>query len=130
MNRFHQTVWQFRFPVYTFQTKKTALDSLYPFLSFSVHNFCTRTDRHFSKKFSFFFLIKNIYTCLYLFGLLFKFHPHSDQSEYTFFSSGNGYEKQSLYWTKSDTELADIFASHLNEVFSPFPQEPSIPAIE
>ena len=36
--------WQFRFPVYTFQTKKTALDYLYPFLSFSVHNFCARTD--------------------------------------------------------------------------------------
>ena len=34
---------EFRFPVYTFQTKKTALDYLYPFLSFSVHNFCART---------------------------------------------------------------------------------------
>ena len=36
--------WQFRFPVYTFETKKTALDYVYPFLSFSVHNFCARTD--------------------------------------------------------------------------------------
>ena len=74
---------QFRFPVYTFQTKQTALDYLYPFLSFSVHKFCARTDgrrdRHFSKKFSFFFLINNIYTCLYLSRLFFKFHPHSDQ---------------------------------------------------
>ena len=33
----------FQFPVYTVQTK-TALDYLYPFLSFSVHNFCARTD--------------------------------------------------------------------------------------
>ena len=39
-----------------------------------------RTDRHFSKKFSFFLLIKKIYTCLYLFRLFFKLHPHSDQS--------------------------------------------------
>ena len=35
---------QFRFPVYTFQTKKSALDYIYPFLSFSVHNFCAQTD--------------------------------------------------------------------------------------
>ena len=28
---------------------------------------------------SFFFLIKNIYTCPYLSRLFFKFHPHSDQ---------------------------------------------------
>ena len=39
-----------------------------------------RTDRHFSKKFSFFLLIRNIYTCLYLSRLFLKFHPHSDQS--------------------------------------------------
>ena len=53
--------WQFRFPVYTFQTNKTALDYLYPFLSFSVHNFCTRTDGRtdiFWKSFIFFLLIK------------------------------------------------------------------------
>ena len=71
-------------PSIHFSNKKTALDYLYPFLSFSVHNFYARTDgrtdRHFSKKFSFFFLIKNIYTCLYLSRLFFKFHPHSDQS--------------------------------------------------
>ena len=71
--------------------KQTARDYLYPFLSFSVHNFCARTDgrtdRHFSKKFYFFLLIKNIYTCLYLSRLFFKFRPHSD-----LFSSGNGYE--------------------------------------
>ena len=45
------------FPVYIFQTKKTALDYFFPFLSFSVHNFCARTDgrtdRHFSKSFLF-----------------------------------------------------------------------------
>ena len=35
-----------------------------------------RTDRHFSKKFYFYLLIKNI--CLYLSRLFFKFHPHSD----------------------------------------------------
>ena len=68
--------WQLRFPVYTFQTKKTALDYLYPFLSFRVHTFCARTDRHFSKKFSFVFLIKNIHTCLYLSQLFFKFHKN------------------------------------------------------
>ena len=37
--------------------KKTALDYPYPFLSFSVHNFCARTDgrtdRHFLKNFLF-----------------------------------------------------------------------------
>ena len=61
---FGSKFWQFRFPVYTFQTKKTALDCLYPNLSFSVHNFCARTDgrtdRHFSKKF--FFLPDQEYT--------------------------------------------------------------------
>ena len=59
---------QFRFQIYTFQTKQTALDYLYTFLSFSVHNFCARTDgrtgRHFLKKFYFCLVIKNIYTCL------------------------------------------------------------------
>ena len=44
LRAFGSKFWQFRFPVYTFQTKKTALDYLYPFLSFSVHNFCARTD--------------------------------------------------------------------------------------
>ena len=68
---------QFRFRVHIFQT---ALVYLYPFLSFSVHNFCARTDGYFSKKFSFFLLIKNIYICLYLSKLFFKFHPHTDQS--------------------------------------------------
>ena len=50
--------------------KKATLNYLYRFLSFSVHNFCARTDglmdgrtdRHFLKKFYFFLLIKNIYT--------------------------------------------------------------------
>ena len=83
LRAFGSKFWQFRFPVYTFQTK-TALDYLYPFLSFTVHNFCARTDgrtvRHFLKKFYFFLLIKNIYTCLYLSLLFFKFHPNSDQS--------------------------------------------------
>ena len=85
LRAFGSKFWQFRFPVYNLQTKQTALDYLYPFLSFSVHNFAHGrtdgwTDIHFSKKFSFFFLIKNIYTCLYLSRLFFKFHPHSDQS--------------------------------------------------
>ena len=66
LRAFRSKFWQFRFPVCTFQTKKTALDYLYPFLSFSVHNF--------------FLLIKNIYTCLYLSRLFLKFRPHSDQS--------------------------------------------------
>ena len=44
LRAFGSKFWQFRFPVYTFQTKKTALDCLFPFLSFSVHNFCARTD--------------------------------------------------------------------------------------
>ena len=61
-----------------FKEKKTHY--LYPFSSFSVHKFCGRPDKHFSKKFSFFLLIKNIYTCLYLPRLFFKFHPHSVQS--------------------------------------------------
>ena len=33
-------------------------------------------------------------------------------------------------WAKSDTEIADTFASHPDEVFSPFPRDPSISAIE
>ena len=49
---------------------KTELNYLYPFMSYSVEKFCGRTDGwtngltdgHFSKKFSFFLLIKNIYT--------------------------------------------------------------------
>ena len=48
-----------------FKQKKTALDYLYSFLSFSVNNFCARTDgrtdRHFLKKFYFFLMIKSIY---------------------------------------------------------------------
>ena len=44
LRAFGSKFWQFRFPVYTFQTEKTALDYLYPFLNFSVHNFCARTD--------------------------------------------------------------------------------------
>ena len=44
LRAFGSKFWQFRFPVYAFQTKKTALDYLYPFLSFSVHNFCARSD--------------------------------------------------------------------------------------
>ena len=68
--------------VYTFQTKKTALNYLYSLLSFSVHNFCARTDgrtdRHLSKKFYFFLLIKTIYTCLYLSRLFLKCHPPYD----------------------------------------------------
>ena len=44
LRAFGSKFWQFRFPVYTFQTKETALDCLYSFLSFSVHNFCARTD--------------------------------------------------------------------------------------
>ena len=35
---------EFRFPLYTFQTKKTAFNYHYPFSSFSVHKFCGRTD--------------------------------------------------------------------------------------
>ena len=55
-----------RFPVCSFQTKKTACNYLNPCSSFSVRKCCGRTDRRtnrqtFSKKFSFFFLIKNIY---------------------------------------------------------------------
>ena len=56
LRAFGSKFWQFRFPVYTFQTKKTVLDYLYPFLSFSVHNFCARTDGQTDifKKFNFF----------------------------------------------------------------------------
>ena len=43
LRAFGSKFWQFRLQVYTFQTK-TALDYLYPLLSFCVHNFCTRTD--------------------------------------------------------------------------------------
>ena len=91
---FGSKFWQFRFPVYTFQTNKTALDYLYPFLSFSVHNFCARTDRHFSKKFSFFFLIKNIYTYMSIpISIISQISTPCDQSYYTFFFHiGNRYE--------------------------------------
>ena len=73
--------WQFRFPVYTFQIKKSALDYFYPFLSFSVHNFRTRTDGRTDRK-VFFFRPDDLYihTCIYLSALFFKFHPYSDQT--------------------------------------------------
>ena len=44
LRAFGSKFWQFRFPVYTFQTKNTAFDYLYPLLTFSIHNFCARTD--------------------------------------------------------------------------------------
>ena len=83
LRAFESKFWQFRFPVYTFQTKNKPHSII--FIRYvSVHNFCARTDgrtdRHFSKKFSCFLLIKNIYTCLYLSRVFLKFYPHSDQS--------------------------------------------------
>ena len=42
----------------------------------------------------------------------------------------SGIKKRNGDWAKSDTEIADTFASHLDEVFSPFPPDPSISAIE
>ena len=50
------------------------------YISFAHGRTDGRTERHFSKKFYYFLLIKNIYTCLCLSRLFFKFHPHSDQS--------------------------------------------------
>ena len=81
LRAFGSKFWQFRCPAYTFQTNKLhSIIFIRSFLSFSVHNNCARTDRHFLKKFSFFFLIKKIYTCLYLSRLFYKFHPYCDQS--------------------------------------------------
>ena len=80
--------------MYTFQTKKTAIDYLHPFLSFSVQKFCGRTDRHFSKKFYFFFQIQNIYTYLYLSRLLLKFHPPVTKVSTPVFHITNKYKKQ------------------------------------
>ena len=67
--------------------KKTALDYLYPFLSFSVHNFCARTDGRstgrtdiFRKSFPFSFWSRiyiHVYTYLDYFS---NFITHSDQS--------------------------------------------------
>ena len=53
--------WEIRFPVYTFQTKKTAYIYLYPF--------------SYVQKFCFCFLIKNIYICLYLSWIFLILHP-------------------------------------------------------
>ena len=62
---------------YTPFKQKTALDYLYPFLSFSVHNFCARTDgQTILKKFYFFLLIKNI--CIYMsipISIIFQISP-------------------------------------------------------
>ena len=81
---FGSKFWQFRFPVYTFQTKPHSIIStrswVLVYITFAHGRTDVRTDRRLSKKFSFFFLIKNIYTCLYLSRLFLKFHPHSDQS--------------------------------------------------
>ena len=79
LRAFGSKFWQFRFRVYTFQTKKTALYYLTRFWVFVY--ITSRTDgQKFFGNFYFFLLIKNIYTCLYLSRLFFKFHPHSDQS--------------------------------------------------
>ena len=70
-----------RFPVDTFQTKKPhSIISTRSWVLVYITFAHGRTDRHFLKKFYFFLLIKNIYTCLYLSRLFLKFHPHSDQS--------------------------------------------------
>ena len=65
--------------------RKTALDYLYLFLSFSVHNFCARTDGQTFFEKVFFFLPDQEYIYMFILRLFFKFHPHSDQSQYTFF---------------------------------------------
>ena len=75
---FGSKISESRFPLYTFQTKISHFTRSQVLV---YRNFADgRTDRHFSKKFSFFLLIKNIYTCLYLSRLFFKFQPNSDQS--------------------------------------------------
>ena len=67
---------EFRFPLYA------AFNYLYPFLIFSVHKFCV-TDIF--RKFSFFLLLKNIYRCLYLSRLFFKFHAPVTKVSIPFF---------------------------------------------
>ena len=74
LHAFGSKFWQFRFSVDTFQTGKPYSiifnrSWVLVYITFA-HG---RTDRHFSEKFSFFFLIKNIYTCLYLSRLFLKF---------------------------------------------------------
>ena len=88
LRAFRWKFWQFRLTVYTLQTKKPhSIIFIRSWVLVYIIFAHGRTDRHFSKKFSFFFLIKNIYTCRYLSRLFFKFHAHSDQSSYTFFPS-------------------------------------------
>ena len=83
LRAFGSKFWQFWFPVYTFQTKKTTLDYFYPFLSYSVHNFCARTDEqmdiHFLKKF-FFSSWSGIYIHVYTYLDYFSNFSPCDQS--------------------------------------------------
>ena len=89
LRAFGSKFWQF--PEYIFQTKKTALDYLYPFLSFSVHNFFARTDgRTDSFLFSYWSRIYiHVYTYLDYFS---NITPILTKVSIPFFSSGNGYE--------------------------------------
>ena len=67
LRAFGSKFWQFRFPVYTFQTKKKphSIISTRSWVLVYITFAHGRTDRHFSKNFSFFLLIKNIYTYIY-----------------------------------------------------------------
>ena len=121
LRAFGSKFWQFRFPVYTFQTKKTALDYLSPFLSFSVHNFCARTDAKSSKKFPFFSSWSRIYTPI---SIIFQISPPCDQSLYLFFHIGNRYEKhlcsaadnQCCLWLIMDVNPSDGGSDSCDEV--------------
>ena len=67
--------------------KKTALDYLYPFLSFSVHNFCARTDgQTFFEKVLFFpadqeYIYMSIPISI-IFAYQFQFHEESKNELY------------------------------------------------
>ena len=86
---------QFRFPVYTFQTKKNALDYLCPFLSFSVHNFCARTDGQTFFEKVFFFLADQEYIYMSIpISTITQISPPFWPKLVYLFSNGNGYEKK------------------------------------
>ena len=90
-------------PVYTFQTKKTALDYLYPFLSFSVHNFCARTDGQtfFEKVFFFLSDQEYIYMSIPISIIFWNFTPILPKVSIPFFLWKWVWKPHSIIFTRS-----------------------------
>ena len=86
LRAFGSIFWQFRFPVYSFQTKNSII-STRSWVLVHITFAHGRTDRHFSKKYSFLLLIKNI--CIYMsipISIIFQISPRFWQKLVYFFS--------------------------------------------